>query len=301
MDTRKLEAFIRAVDLGSISGAATSLHTSQSALSQQLSNLESQIGVQLMKRTKTGIEPTSSGRTLYRRAQHILEEVDNSLAEVRNVAKEFRGKVSVAFPSCSIAPRLTLELLQGLRKEAPGLVLHIQENLGDNLLPAIASAQVDIGLLYTPVSLRAVSVEPVLEDRLVLATPQGEGVQGPVDVRDLTDRELYLPSRDHSVRRTIDSAFYQRNVFPSIAGEIDSVHTLLEVVGGGLGSTIMPRSAFPGAQVASGVSLHELGEHMPPLSLALCTARDYSLSETANVVRMFIVERLASMFRESDR
>lgn len=184
--------------------------------------------------------------------------------------------------------------MHDLRDEAPGLVLHVQENLGDNLLPAIASGQVDMGLLYTPISLRAVHVEPLFEDSLVLATPQDSSIKDPVDIRELTEHKLYLPSRAHSVRRTIDSSFYQRNAFPAIAGEIDSVQTLLEIVRLGLGSTIMPRSAFPVDTGESGVRLHEFDEHLPALSLALCTARDYSLSESAQLVRTFVVQRLTA-------
>lgn len=293
MDTWKLEAFVKTVDLGSISRAAIALHLAQSALSQHLSNLETRLGVKLLVRTKHGVEPTAAGRVLYRHAQLIVRGVDNAVQEVKAVSDGPSGRVSVGLAPYSLATELAVPLIEAVREAAPKIVLHVRENFGSILSEAIATGQMDLGILYTPVPLRAVHVEPLHRERLYLATNVRSDLPDTVSFTALTDVGVFLPSRQHSIRLAVDAAFQQHNLFPRLLGEVESMPTLLEAIGRDLGATILPLSAFPSLEKYPDVQLHELEDPITEIGLALCTGSHQPLSEQARVVELILKELLA--------
>jgi len=293
MDTWKLEAFVKTVDLGSISRAAIALHLAQSALSQHLSNLETKLSVQLLVRTKQGVEPTAAGRVLYRHAQSIIRGVDNAVQEVKSASDGPGGRVSVGLAPYSLAAALAVPLIEAVRTAAPRIVLHVRENFGGILSEAIATGQMDLGVLYTPVPLRAVHVEPIYRERLYLAANAKAGLAATVSFTALTDVGVFLPSRQHSIRLAVDAAFQQQNLFPRLLGEVESMPTLLELIDRGLGATILPLSAFPALDSHPGVRLHELEDPVAEIGLALCTGSHQPLSEQAVVVEGILKGLLA--------
>ena len=284
MDTWKLEAFVKTVDLGSISGAAVSLHLAQSALSQHLSSLETRLSVKLLVRTKQGVEPTAAGRILYRHAQTILRGVEHALEEVKAVSEEPSGRVSIGLAPYSLSSKLTVPLIAAVRALAPKIVLHVRENFGGLLSEAIATGQMDLGVLYLPVPLRAVHVEPIHREKLYLATSAALGLTGPASFTGLTETGVFLPSRQHSIRLAVDAAFQHHNLFPRLLGEVESVPTLLELVGKGVGATILPLSAFPPLEEHPDIRLHELEDPVADVGLALCTGSHQPLSDQARLV-----------------
>lgn len=293
MDTWKLEAFVKTIDLGSISRAAVALHLAQSALSQHLSSLEAKLSVQLLVRTKQGVEPTAAGRVLYRHAQLILRGVDNAVQEVKAISDEPSGRVSVGLAPYSFAAALAVPLIEAVHAAAPKIVLHVRENFGAILSESIATGQMDLGVLYTPVPLRAVHVEPIHRERLWLAANRQAELPAIVSFPELTDVGVFLPSRQHSIRLAADAAFQQHNLFPRLLGEVESVPTLLELIDRNTGAaTILPRSAFPSLDTHPAVRLHELENPATDIGIALCTGSHQPLSEQARIVESILRDLL---------
>ena len=88
MDLRQLKYFQRIVAAGSISKAASELHVAQPALSQQMANLERELGVRLLVRSKRGVQPTGNGRRLLEHARTILSQVDRAMAVARGAVRD---------------------------------------------------------------------------------------------------------------------------------------------------------------------------------------------------------------------
>ncbi|MGI6878057.1 LysR substrate-binding domain-containing protein [Microbacterium sp. gxy059] len=294
MDVKKLAAFTKAVDLESISRASVSLHLTQSALSQQLSSLEASMGVQLLARSQQGVYPTQAGRILYRHAQQILRSVDEAVSEVRSRGEGVSGRVSVGLAPYSMAGDLTVPLLAAVRDEHPNIVVHVRENFGGLLSELIATGQVDMGVLYAPVSLRAVSVEPVHVDELCLLSHADRGIPAHVEFTDITDLELIVPTRQHSIRLAVDSGFQRHDVFPRIAAEVESVPSLLEAVGRDLGATILPRTCLPDLAGHPDLVVSTIGT--PPMSVrvAFCTSASLPLTPQAAAVERILRRLLAA-------
>ena len=98
MDFRHLRSFVRIVDLGSLSRAATSLHVAQPALSQQIAKLEAQVKGQLLNRSSKGVTVTPAGQELYRFAVSILRQVNDAKSAIQDTAAMPAGRVALAFP-----------------------------------------------------------------------------------------------------------------------------------------------------------------------------------------------------------
>jgi LysR family nitrogen assimilation transcriptional regulator len=291
VDVKKLAAFTKAVDLASISRAAVSLHLTQSALSQQLSSLEASMGVQLLARSQQGVYPTQAGRLLYRHAQQIMRSVDEAVAEVRARGEGVSGRVSIGLAPYSFAEALTVPILAAVQREHPNVVVHVRENFGGLLSEQIATCQIDMGVLYAPVSLRAVAVEPVHVDELRLISHVSRGLPSHVEFTDITDLGLILPTRQHSIRLAVDSGFQRHDTFPRIAAEVESVPSLLSAVELDLGATILPGTCIPDLGDRPGLTVSSLGDPPIPVRLAFCTSASLPLTEQATAVER-IVRRL---------
>lgn len=297
MDGKKLEAFVKAVDLGSISRAAIALHLTQSALSQQITSLEASVGVQLLARSKQGVFPTQAGRVLYRHAQHLLRGMDEALAEVRARGDGPSGRVSVGLAPYSLAQSLTIPLLQEVRREYPNIVLHIRENFGGLLSEGIATGQIDMGILYSPVSLRAVQVDPLFVDELCVIAHEKRRLPSPVSFAELTEVPMLLPTRQHSIRLAVDAGFQRHDLFPRIAGEVESVPSLLGAVKKDIGCTVLPLASLPDPEEPTGLVRIPFAEPMP-IRLAFCTSSNEPLSEPAVAVERILRRLVARQLSE---
>src|SRR5471032_3655048 len=99
MDLRQLRYFVKVVECTNITRASEALHIAQPAISQQIRNLEADLGMQLLERSVQGVVPTAAGQTLYRHAIELLRQADGTRGLLRQDAEYPQGKVSVGIPS----------------------------------------------------------------------------------------------------------------------------------------------------------------------------------------------------------
>ncbi|WP_158685365.1 LysR substrate-binding domain-containing protein [Microbacterium halophytorum] len=299
MDVKKLEAFCKAVDLASISRAAVSLHLTQSALSQQLSSLEASMGTQLLARTLQGVTPTQAGLILYRHAQSIIRSVDEAIADVRSGGENVSGRVSIGLAPYSLAEALAVPLLEEVRHEHPNVAVHVRENFGGLLSEQLAAGQIDMGILYTPVPLRAVHVEPIYVDELQVVSHADRGLGDVVRFVQLTDIGLYVPTRQHAIRTAVDAGFGRHDTFPRIAGEIESMPTLIGVIERDLGIGIVPATCIPPIPSGSDLRVSRLDEDSVEVRLAFCTpahaAQTPQAAAVERILRRLVARRLLGL------
>lgn len=305
MDTRRLYSFIKIVDAGSITRAADILHIAQPALSQQLSALEAQFGQQLLIRSKRGVAPTEAGRALYRHAQLILRQVDLAHAAVDISGRAPAGSVSVGLAPYSMGAALALPLLRRVRERYPEILLHINENFGGVISEAIMTGRMDLAFLYGAGPLRGVQFEPVRSEDLYLigggaSGGSAGGEAGPPDtaapasdtvrLADVVGVPLLLPSRIHTIRQMVDSAFQQLSSRPNVVGEVESALTLVNAVDAGLGATVLPWSAARAILDTRALSVRRITDPVIPVKLSLATSDSQPLSEPALAVHDLFLE-----------
>ncbi|MFF4121587.1 nitrogen assimilation transcriptional regulator NAC [Streptomyces sp. NPDC001714] len=293
MDTRRLYSFIKIVDAGSITRAADILHIAQPALSQQLSALEAQFGQQLLIRSKRGVAPTEAGRALYRHAQLILRQVDLAHAAVEISGRAPAGSVSVGLAPYSMGAALALPLLKSVRERYPDILLHINENFGGVISEAIMTGRMDMAFIYGAGPLRGVQFEPVrAEDLFLIGAPGGAVPQGDtkVSLAELAEVPLLLPSRIHTIRQVVDSAFQQASLRPRVVGEVESALTLVNAVDADLGATVLPWSAARAILELRSLVVRRIVDPVIQLQLSMVTSDNQPLSEPALAVHDLFLE-----------
>ena len=146
LDFRQLRYFVEIVDAGSLTRAAGSLHVAQSALSQQMANLEDNVGIRLLTRGVKGVTATAAGHAVYRHAQTILKLG----AETRNVAQhvgiQASGRVRLGLPS-SIAMILAAPMLREVQKRYPGVLVELYESPSSYLAAQLFDERVDLSVI----------------------------------------------------------------------------------------------------------------------------------------------------------
>ncbi|KVC15918.1 LysR family transcriptional regulator [Burkholderia diffusa] len=244
MELRQLRYFVRVVECGSMGRAALELDVVTSTLSQQISRLESELSVRLLKRTKTGIQPTNAGLAFWHQAQLVLRHADDAASAAKT--GRLAGQVTVGLaPSTSGV--VALPFIRAMRARYPDINLRVVENLSGNLESMLIARQIDLAILFGSSAGQRFSAVPLLDERLFAISSTTQTL--PSDIKGLSVRELaayplVLPSDGHGLRMLVNAAFTKANRQMNVVAEIDGLATLMEAVGAGLGVTIQPGAAL---------------------------------------------------------
>lgn len=244
MELRQLRYFVRAVELGSMGQAALDLNIGVSALSQQISRLESELSIRLLQRTSRGIVATDAGLAFFSQAQLTLRHADDAV----RAAKQARlsGHVSVGMAP-STASVLGLAFILAMRERYADIRLHVVESLSGNLAAMIKARQLDLAVVFQNKKLQTWSAIPVLEERLFLIGTQE--IVGRFQGEAMTPEAfaalpLILPSQTHGLRALLNTSFARQQLELNILAEIDGLALLMDAVRQGLGATIQPGAAI---------------------------------------------------------
>ena len=293
---------MKIVDVGSLTRAADILHIAQPALSQQISALEAQFDQQLLIRSKLGVTPTEAGRALYRHAQLILRQLEQAQADVAQSGKVLAGRVSIGLAPFSTPSALALPLLQTVRERFPNIVLHINENFGGVISEMIMTGQMDVAFIYDAGPIRGVRFEPMLSEELFLVapaeTPLPSDSPSEIPLRALAELNLLLPTRIHTIRKTVDNTLLRAGIQPRVIGEIESVGTLASAIAAGVGASILPWSAASRIEGTRGLVLRRIVQPTIDVRVSLCTSDQLPLSEPAIAIQDMLAE-LARSFAAS--
>jgi len=244
MELRQLRYFVRVVELGSMGRAALDLGVVTSALSQQISRLEGELSTRLLQRTSTGVVPTDAGLAFWRQAQLALRHADDAVRAAQ--LARLSGHVSVGLPPSTSAV-LGLPFMAAMRERYPEVRLHLVESLSGNLTSMLRARQLDLAVLFQADRGQRWSVLPVLDERLFLiARPGLAGLpdRERVEVGELADLPLILPSNQHGLRALLNAASSRGRYALNVVAEIDGLALLMDAVRAGYGATIQPGAAL---------------------------------------------------------
>jgi LysR family nitrogen assimilation transcriptional regulator len=297
MNVRRLQYFVKIVDIGSLTQAADILHVAQPALSQQLATLENEVGHQLLLRMKRGVTPTEAGKVLYRHAQLILRQCAQAQADMDAAGRALSGAVSVGLAPGTAAAKLALPLLRAVRARHPGVVLYLNETYGRVLSELVMNGRMDFAVLYGGrITVHGLAFQPLLSERLYLVGPNTT-LPPPetVPLRLIEEMDLYLPRPYNIVRKMVDDACAGIGITPRIVAEIESAGTLISVIAEGMGATILPESMAREVVASSSSWLSRIIEPAVEAPLALCQSDHLPLSEPAQAIKDILLELVADL------
>lgn len=261
------------VELGSLGRAAKELGLVTSALSQQVSRLESELCTRLLQRSPTGVRPTDAGMAFYQQAQLSLRHADDAVRAAQQA--RLSGHVSVGIAPTTAA-LLALPFMEAMRQRYPDVRLRVVESLSGHLLSELTARQLDLAVVFEGVPGQGLGAQPLLEERLFLigakTLPQLRALEGDaVSMAQLRDVPLVLPSSSHGLRAIVDAAFARMQAQPRVVLEVDGLAVLMDAVRAGMGATIQPGAAI---------------ERLPRGALARIAIADPDVSRVNQVVSL---------------
>ena len=294
MELRQLRYFVRIVELGSMSRAALDLDMVQSALSQQISRLESELSTRLLQRTPRGVIPTEAGQAFFHQAQLTLRHAQQAIHAAQQA--RLSGAVSMGL-SPTIANVLGLPLMRAMRERYPEVRLHMVSALSGHLTSLLNARQLDLAILFDTQSARRWSVMPLLEEQLFLIQSRQQPVapqiqhEVPISLEQLQQVPLILPSGSHGLRSSIMASFTSAGFQSQMAMEIDSLTLLMEAVAAGMGATVQPWSAVGMYRdAAERFQWSQIADDSVRRKAALCSLSDDELSPAALAARVVLTD-----------
>ncbi|MDH0200938.1 LysR family transcriptional regulator [Comamonas aquatica] len=289
MELRQLRYFVRVVELGSMSRAAMDLDMVQSALSQQISRLESELSTRLLQRSSKGTVPTEAGLAFFHEAQLTLRHAEQAIHAAQQA--RLSGAVSIGL-SPTIASVLGLPLMQALRQRYPEVRLHMVSALSGHLTSLLNARQLDLAILFDAQSARRWSVQPLLEEKLYLIQSRRRPVckhTATTTMAQMGGVPLILPSGSHGLRNAIVTAFAHAGLPLNMALEIDGLPLLMEAVMAGMGATVQPWSAVKLHHATQGEFLwSEIVDGQVRRPAMLCGLSEDELSPAALAARVVL-------------
>lgn len=242
MDIRQLSYFLAIAEEGNITKAAERLHMAQPPLSQQLKLLEEEFGIVLLERNTRKIEITDAGRLLQNRAQQIIELVERTSKELKDLKEGLRGTLSIGTIS-SAQEMLLPEKINYFHKKYPGVDFRIKESSGLEILELVKGGVVEIGIIRTPFN-----QEPFESINLAEAPMMAGGLDffwknhnKSLFLKELEGKPLLIYNR---FAKNIEEACRKAGFEPRVICRIDDTRTMLNWANDGMGIAMLPRDTI---------------------------------------------------------
>lgn len=243
MNIRQLRYFIAIVEQGSITRASQILNVAQPALSLHLKNMEEHLGTQLLIRSKTGVAPTEAGTLLEQRARRILDDLTRTEDDIRTLDADPMGIVRIGLTG-TISSMVALPLIEATRNRYPRIELNIAEAMSGFIADWLCESRIDLAVLYERSQQDGMVSELLLEEELVVFWSKDTHCPAKMNLNELRDVPMVLPSSAHGLRIQIDAALNAVGIVPNVAIEIDSYVNIKRLVAAGYGASILPAHAI---------------------------------------------------------
>lgn len=272
--------------------AAEACHVTQSTLSAGIQELESLLGAQLVERTKRSVMFTALGNEVVRRAQHILNEVDD-LTDMAEAAKDpLRGVIRLGVIP-TIAPYLLPTIMPAIGDKLPHLQLHLREEKSSDLCNLVRAGDLDLVLYALPYDCANVEEMPLFPDPFVAVYPRGGAPADVITTADLDESRLILLDEGHCLRDHALEAcqLVGRQARRELAST--SLATILPMVAAGHGITLLPGMAVDaGIADKSAVDIVPFADTVPTRMIGLIWRKTNPRAETFRALGEAIKEAI---------
>lgn len=293
MTLQELKYLVALADHGHFGRAAEACFITQSTLSTQIKKLEAFLGVTLFDRSLKRVTPTPIGREILAAARNIVEEAER----IRELAKHAQDPMTRTvhlgvIPT--LGPYYLPHALTLAHRKHPGLRLLLREEMTPQILAHLADGKLDAGLLALPVNDDALHVEPLFHEPFYAALPAGHELakRRTLKVADIMNEKLLLLDEGHCLRdQALDVCGARQNRREEVRAT--SLETLRQMVGMGLGLTLLPALAVDAGPRVSrkSVEIRPFRVPAPGRTIALAWRKRAPFPET--------FERLAATLKAS--
>jgi LysR family transcriptional regulator, hydrogen peroxide-inducible genes activator len=289
-----LRAFVAVAEKRHFSSAATTLGVSQSTLSQALAALETGLCSHLVERSTRRVRVTPEGMQLLPLAQAVIDAAEAFTAAAVGTSDPLQGSMRLGLIP-TVAPYVLPAVLAGLAQRLPELTLRVVEDQTERLLASLRNGALDAALISLPANTGGLTAIPIYDEDFVLALPPGHSLSGKhrVPVAALAELPLLLLDEGHCLRDQALDICHKAGVRADLADtRAASLATAVQCVAGGLGATLIPRSAAPVEAARSRLGLAEFAAPRPGRRVGLVfrssSGRDESYRRLAAIIAELI-------------
>lgn len=286
---RHLRYFEALARWGHFGRAADSLAISQPALSVQMKELEDILGAQLIERGARQISLTGLGEAFAPRARVVLQSVDDLAQLARGTEGPLTGRLRLGVIP-TVAPYLLPSVIQALGQAYPGLDLHPREAVTQKLIDDLPDGRLDMAIVALPVSEPTLHEEPLFSEEFVLVRPLADANKPVPRPEMLSEMRLLLLEEGHCFRDQA-LAFCNRNsTLPRDLMEGSSLSTLVQMVGAGIGVTLIPEMAVPLETGNASVCTARLTDPRPERTIGMVWRRTSPLADQMRQIAHLVQE-----------
>ncbi|MEM9481200.1 MAG: LysR substrate-binding domain-containing protein [Verrucomicrobiota bacterium] len=285
MEFRQLKYFATIVEEGSFTAAARKCGVAQPSLSQQIQNLENELGESLLKRNARGVAVTDAGKLVYDRALTMISEEKMLVKSFEDRGSIVRAEVSVGIIP-TIAPSFLPEVLPLFREEFKDIRINVREARTSEQIKLVVDEEVDFAILSdidaTTKSKYSLHISKLFEEPILLAIHYKHrlaDLSRPLEVDEIGSDELLFLSEGHCLRgQTITICRAAESAHRTCCEQLP---TLLSMVREGLGATFVP-AMFARENAMAGVVFKNLRNPSPSRSINIMKRRGRKLNAVAD-------------------
>lgn len=288
MTLKQLRYFEALARHGHFGRAANDCAISQPALSVQIKELEETLGTELFERSARQVRLTNFGEAFALRVRDILRSVDELGDLARAAQTGLAGRLRIGIIP-TIAPYLLPAIIADLTRLHEGLDIHVRETLTTTLVQELAHGRIDTAIVALPISEPSLTEIALFEENFVLVRPDSDADKPVPDREALREMRLLLLEEGHCFRDQALSFCNMQSASPRELLDGSSLSTLVQMVGAGIGVTLIPEMAVPVETRSAAVSIAHFGGAQPSRRIGMVWRRSSplakQLAEIAEVVR----------------
>jgi DNA-binding transcriptional LysR family regulator len=294
MNLQQLRYFLGAAEHGSFTAAARSLYIAQPSLSEQVRQLEAELGVDLFARVGRGIVLTEAGRAFRPEAERVLASVEQARDAVRGV-RELRGGTLSFGMFGTASGYLIADLVGDFRKRYPDVRLRLVGQNSSLVADAVRAGRLEAALVVLPVDDDGLDVRPVHREELIVVSRAPERLVEPMTIERLAALPLVLYDAEYGwadpMRRQLAERAQLAGVTLRPVVEVEDLEAAVQLAARGIGDTVVARAVLRTMRGARGLHSAPFDEPMWE-AFAFIARRDAPVSPATRAFVDLVERRL---------
>ncbi|KAB2917775.1 MAG: LysR family transcriptional regulator [Dechloromonas sp.] len=270
-------------DCGSLTRAAERVHLAASSASHRLTQLEAALGVALFERHARGLTPTAAGESLLRHARQVFAQLEQMHADLAPYADGLHAQVTV-FANTNAINCFLPEDLGSFLREQPRLRVSLEEQPSPAIIRAVASGQVDIGVVAAEPGVAGLETRPYRRDRLVLIVPVEHRRAGraALDFAEVLAEPFVCLHAGSAIHTFMMNAAAELGGRLDVRIQVRSFNAVVRMVAAGVGIGMVPAAAAEAERRAgASFAIVELVDAWAQRDLQLCVRSRAALAPAA--------------------
>lgn len=242
MELRQIKYFIEVGRREHITGAADYLHIAQSAVSRQILNLETELGVKLFIREGRNVRLTPAGKLFLERMEQAMQVIDKARREIEESLDPKQGAIRIGFPS-SMAAYVLPTVVSEFRELYPQVKFQLRQGSYRHLIETVIKGEIDLALLGpVPESDKRIQGHVLFCENLVALLPSRHPLSSALSLRltELQADTFVLFPKGFVLRDMVDNVCQKAGFQPRVSFEGEDMDAIKGLIAAGLGVSLVP-------------------------------------------------------------